>query len=76
MQPNNVIIKFEQVAEQNQGPVTRLIGFVKAKYMLSLLTRPISMQIRVQRRLDQLLKILWRASRTSPEIFRSRQRAS
>lgn len=36
MQPDNVIIKFEQVAEQNQGPVTRLIGFVKAKYMLSL----------------------------------------
>jgi len=36
MQPNTIIIKFEQVAEQSQGPVTRLIGFVRAKHMLGL----------------------------------------
>jgi hypothetical protein len=36
MHPDHVIIKFEQVAEQTQGAVTRLIGFVKARNMLGL----------------------------------------
>jgi hypothetical protein len=36
MEPNRVIIKFEQVAEQVQGPVKRIIGFVLAKHMLGL----------------------------------------
>ncbi|HEV1999607.1 MAG TPA: hypothetical protein VGQ97_03885, partial [Xanthobacteraceae bacterium] len=36
MKPDNVVIKFEQVAEQVQGPVKRLIGFVRAKHLLGL----------------------------------------
>ncbi len=36
MNPDKIIIKFEDVAEQVHGPVKRLVGFVKAKNMLSL----------------------------------------
>jgi hypothetical protein len=34
MKPNNIILKFEDVAEQVNGPVKRLVGFVLAKNML------------------------------------------
>lgn len=36
MNPDKIIIKFEEVAEQVHGPVKRLVGFVRAKNMLSL----------------------------------------
>jgi hypothetical protein len=36
MNPDKIIIKFEDVAEQIHGPVRRLVGFVRAKNMLSL----------------------------------------
>jgi hypothetical protein len=36
MGPNKIIIKFEDVAEQIHGPVRRLVGFVRAKKMLTL----------------------------------------
>ena len=36
MNPDQIIIRFEQVAEQTEGPVRRLIGFVRAKHMLPL----------------------------------------
>jgi hypothetical protein len=36
MDPRRVIVKFEQVAEQTQGPVTRIIGLVKASHLLGL----------------------------------------
>ncbi|QDP26846.1 hypothetical protein [Bradyrhizobium cosmicum] len=36
MNPDKIIIKFEDVAEQLHGPVKRLVGFVQAKNMLSL----------------------------------------
>jgi hypothetical protein len=36
MNPNKVVIRFEQVAEQIEGPVRRVLGFVKAKNMLQL----------------------------------------
>lgn len=36
MNPDKIIIKFEQVAEQSNGPVKRVIGFVEAKNMLNL----------------------------------------
>lgn len=36
MNPNKIIIRFEQVTEQEQGSVKRIIGFVKAKHMLPL----------------------------------------
>jgi hypothetical protein len=35
MKPNKIIVKFEDVAEQANGPVKRLVGFVLAKNMLS-----------------------------------------
>ena len=35
MKPNKIIVKFEDVAEQVNGPVKRLVGFVLAKNMLS-----------------------------------------
>jgi hypothetical protein len=35
MKPNKIIVKFEEVAEQVNGPVKRLVGFVLAKNMLS-----------------------------------------
>src|SRR5262249_51839293 len=35
MKPNRIIVKFEDVAEQVNGPVKRLVGFVLAKNMLS-----------------------------------------
>ena len=34
MKPNKIIVKFEDVAEQVNGPVKRLVGFVLAKNML------------------------------------------
>ncbi len=34
--PYNTIIRFEQAAEQADGPIKRIVGFVPAKYMLSL----------------------------------------
>lgn len=36
MNPNELIIRFEQVGEQTEGAVKRLIGFVRAKNMLQL----------------------------------------
>jgi hypothetical protein len=36
MNPTNVVIRFEQVAEQTEGPVKRIVGFVRAKNMLQL----------------------------------------
>jgi hypothetical protein len=35
MKPNKIIVKFEDVAEQVNGPVKRLVGFVLARNMLS-----------------------------------------
>ena len=34
---NDIIIKFDQVDEQKQGAISRLVGFVKAKYLLTLI---------------------------------------
>ena len=36
MNPDKIIIKFEDEAEPVHGPVKRLVGFVRAKNMLSL----------------------------------------
>lgn len=36
MNPENIVIRFEQVAEQSEGPVKRVVGFVRAKHMLQL----------------------------------------
>jgi len=36
MNPANIVIRFEQVAEQTEGPVKRVVGFVRAKNMLQL----------------------------------------
>jgi hypothetical protein len=36
MNPNELIIRFEQVGEQAEGAVQRLVGFVRAKNMLQL----------------------------------------
>ncbi|WP_441240530.1 hypothetical protein [Tardiphaga sp. 768_D3_N2_1] len=36
MNPDNLIIRYEQVHEQVEGPVRRIVGFVKAKNMLTL----------------------------------------
>lgn len=36
MTPSTIVIRFEQVADQFEGPVRRLVGFVRAKYMLQL----------------------------------------
>ncbi len=37
MNPNKVIIKFEQVCDQVSDPIRRLVGFVKAKYLIDLI---------------------------------------
>lgn len=36
MNPDKIVIRFDQVAEQIEGPVKRVVGFVRAKNMLSL----------------------------------------
>jgi hypothetical protein len=36
MQPDNIIIRFEQVDEQTEGAVRRIVGLVRAKNMLEL----------------------------------------
>jgi hypothetical protein len=36
MNPQDIVIRFEQVSEQTEGPVKRIIGFVRAKNMLQL----------------------------------------
>jgi hypothetical protein len=36
MNPDKLIIRFEQVSEQSDGPVRRIVGFVRAKNMLQL----------------------------------------
>lgn len=36
MNPDKLIVRFEQVDEQVEGPVRRIVGFVKAKNMLTL----------------------------------------
>jgi hypothetical protein len=36
MNPNELIIRYEQVGEQAEGAVKRLVGFVRAKHMLQL----------------------------------------
>ena len=37
MKPNELIIRFNSVDSQTEGPVTRLIGFVRAGHFLPLL---------------------------------------
>ena len=37
MNPNELIIRFETVDRQTEGPVTRLVGFVRARNLLPLL---------------------------------------
>jgi hypothetical protein len=37
MNPSSVIIRFETVAEQSAGPVTRIVGFAKARDLIQLL---------------------------------------
>jgi hypothetical protein len=36
MNPENIIVRFDKVAEQSAGPVLRIVGFVKARDMLQL----------------------------------------
>jgi hypothetical protein len=36
MNPAKIVIRFEQVSEQTEGPVRRIVGFVRAKNMLQL----------------------------------------
>jgi hypothetical protein len=36
MNPDKIVIRFEQVSEQTEGPVRRIVGFVRAKNMLQL----------------------------------------
>lgn len=36
MNPTNIVVRYEQVAEQTEGPVKRIVGFVRAKNMLQL----------------------------------------
>src|SRR5262245_61440840 len=36
MNPDKIVIRFDQVAEQAEGPVKRVVGFVRAKNMLQL----------------------------------------
>lgn len=36
MNPDNVLIRYDQVSEQVEGPVRRIIGFVRARNMLTL----------------------------------------
>ena len=37
MNPNELLIRFETVDRQAEGPVTRLVGFVRARNLLPLL---------------------------------------
>lgn len=37
MNPNELIIRFETVDRQTEGPVTRLVGFVRARNLLTLI---------------------------------------
>lgn len=37
MNPNTVIIKFEQVCDQSNGAVRRLVGFAKGQYLIGLI---------------------------------------
>lgn len=37
MNPNELIIRFETVDRQTEGPVTRLVGFVRARNLLPLM---------------------------------------
>lgn len=36
MNPDKIVVRFDQVAEQAEGPVKRVVGFVRAKNMLQL----------------------------------------
>src|SRR5579859_6811546 len=36
MNPDKVLIRYDQYAEQVEGPVRRIVGFVRAKNMLTL----------------------------------------
>ena len=36
MNPNNVVVRFDKVAEQATGPVLRIVGFARARDMLQL----------------------------------------
>jgi hypothetical protein len=36
MHPSNITVRFEQVAEQVDGPVRRIVGFIRARNMLTL----------------------------------------
>ena len=69
MNPNELIIRFETVDRQAEGPVTRLIGFVRARNLLPLLDAADLEANPRTAKVSQITNDIRDSIETTPELF-------
>jgi hypothetical protein len=69
MNPDKIIVKFEDVAEQQHGPVKRLTGFVMARHMLTLFDAADLTANPRQPKAGEITASIIDSIRTTPETF-------
>lgn len=69
MNPNELLIRFETVDRQTEGPVTRLIGFARARNLLPLLDAADLEANPRTAKVGQITADIMESIQTSPELF-------
>lgn len=69
MNPNELIIRFETVDRQTEGPVTRLVGFVRARNLLPLLDAADLDANPRTAKVGQITNDIRESIETTPELF-------
>lgn len=69
MNPNELIIRFETVDRQTEGPVTRLVGFVRARNLLPLMDAATLDANPRTARVGQITSDIRESIETTPELF-------
>ena len=69
MNPNELLIRFETVDRQTEGPVTRLIGFARARNLLTLLDAADLEANPRTAKVGQITADILESIQTSPELF-------
>lgn len=69
MNPNELLIRFETVDRQTEGPVTRLVGFARARNLLALLDAADLEANPRTAKVGQITSDIIESIQTSPELF-------
>ncbi|MFM2411542.1 MAG: hypothetical protein RL481_2370 [Pseudomonadota bacterium] len=69
MNPNELLIRFETVDRQTEGPVTRLVGFVRARNLLPLLDAADLDANPRTAKVSQITNDIRESIETTPELF-------